>query len=54
MPSPTLSDLRRYAIARSLFKPTTIGKAIAKLGFLQADPSQVGFFETNLAEDGPC
>src|SRR2546422_9654590 len=21
---------------------------------LQADPSQVGFFETNLAEDGPC
>src|SRR6186713_70808 len=35
---PTLSDLRRYAISRSLFKPTTIGKAIAKLGFLQADP----------------
>src|SRR6187200_1369351 len=38
MSAPTLSDLRRYAIARSLFKPTTIGKAIAKLGFLQADP----------------
>jgi uncharacterized protein len=38
MPPPTLSDLRRYAISRSLFKPTTIGKAIAKLGFLQADP----------------
>ena len=35
---PTLSDLRRYAIARSLFKPTTLAKAIAKLGFVQADP----------------
>jgi len=35
---PTLSDLRRYGVCRSLFKPTTIGKAIAKLGFLQADP----------------
>jgi len=35
---PTLSDLRRYAIARSLFKPTTLPKAIARLGFIQADP----------------
>jgi uncharacterized protein YcaQ len=34
----TLEDLRRYAIARSLFKPTTLGRAIAKLGFVQADP----------------
>ena len=34
----TLSDLRRHAIARSLFKPTTLPKAIARLGFLQADP----------------
>src|SRR6187397_509950 len=33
-----LSDLRRYALARSLFKPTTLRKAIAKLGFIQADP----------------
>ena len=33
---PTLSDLRRYAVSRSLSKPTTIGKAIAKLGLLQA------------------
>ena len=33
-----LPDLRRYAIARSLFKPTTLGQAIAKLGFVQADP----------------
>jgi uncharacterized protein YcaQ len=31
-------DLRRYAIARSLFKPTTLPKAIARLGFVQADP----------------
>jgi uncharacterized protein YcaQ len=34
----TLEDLRRYAIARSLFKPTALPKAIAKLGFVQADP----------------
>jgi hypothetical protein len=33
-----LDDLRRYAIARSLFKPTTLPKAIARLGFVQADP----------------
>jgi uncharacterized protein len=38
MISPTLSDLRRYAISRSLFKPTTLGRAIEKLGFVQADP----------------
>src|SRR5450432_3877046 len=30
--------LRRYAIARSLFKPTTLKRAIDKLGFVQADP----------------
>jgi hypothetical protein len=35
---PTLDDLRRYAIARSLFKPTTLPNAIRKLGFVQADP----------------
>jgi hypothetical protein len=34
----TLSHLRRYAIARSLFKPTTLRRAIEKLGFVQADP----------------
>ena len=38
MMPPTLADLRRYAISRSLFKPTTLAKAIAKLGFVQADP----------------
>ena len=35
---PTLEQLRRYAIARSLFKPTTLRRAIRKLGFVQADP----------------
>ena len=35
---PTLDHLRRYAIARSLFAPTTLSRAIAKLGFVQADP----------------
>ena len=34
----TLSALTRYAISRSLFTPTTLPKAIAKLGFVQADP----------------
>src|ERR1700731_2869808 len=34
----TLEHLRRYAIARSLFKPTTLQRAISKLGFVQADP----------------
>ena len=34
----TLDHLRRYAVARSLFKPTTLNKAIGKLGFVQADP----------------
>lgn len=36
--TPTLADLRRHAIARSLFKPTTLPKAIERLGFVQADP----------------
>jgi uncharacterized protein len=34
----SLDQLRRYAIARSLFKPTTLPRAIARLGFVQADP----------------
>lgn len=39
MPAPlTLDRLRRYAIARSLFKPTNLPRAIAKLGFVQVDP----------------
>ena len=36
--APTLEQLRRYAIARSLFAPTTLARAVAKLGFVQADP----------------
>ena len=36
--SPTLQQLRRYTIARSLFKPTSLPRAIARLGFVQADP----------------
>lgn len=39
MPPPiTLADLRRHAVARSLFAPTTLTRAIGKLGFVQADP----------------
>ena len=35
---PSLQQLRRYALARGLFKPTTLPQAIARLGFVQADP----------------
>ena len=31
-------EVRCYAIARSLFTPTTLPKAIERLGFVQADP----------------
>ena len=34
----TLDTLRRYAVARTLFAPTTLARAISKLGFVQADP----------------
>jgi len=33
-----LARLRRHAVARSLFRPTTLGRAILRLGFVQADP----------------
>ncbi|MBN9407719.1 MAG: YcaQ family DNA glycosylase [Burkholderiales bacterium] len=36
--APTLDDLRRHAVARTLFKPTTLPAAIRRLGFVQADP----------------
>jgi uncharacterized protein YcaQ len=38
MPAPTLDDLRRYAVSRSLFPPTTLPAALRRLGFVQADP----------------
>jgi uncharacterized protein YcaQ len=38
MGSITLDDLRRHAVARSLFNPTTLPRAIERLGFVQADP----------------
>src|SRR5262249_41948685 len=34
----TLDRLRRYAVARSLFKSTTIKGAFDRMGFVQADP----------------
>lgn len=36
--TPTQDQLRRYAISRSLFNPTTLARAISKLGFVQMDP----------------
>ena len=38
MTPPTLDDLRRHAVVRSLFAPTTLPRAIERLGFVQADP----------------
>jgi uncharacterized protein YcaQ len=38
MPSISLHDLRRYAVARSFFKPTTLKLALQRFGFVQADP----------------
>lgn len=34
----TLDDMRRFAVCRSLFTPTTLKRALDKLGFVQADP----------------
>ena len=34
----TLQELKHHAIASSLFSPTTLGRAVHKLGFVQADP----------------
>jgi uncharacterized protein len=35
---PTLDHLRRHALARTLFVPTTLPDALQRLGFVQADP----------------
>ena len=34
----TLDHLKRYAVARSLFTPTTLKRAFDRMGFVQADP----------------
>ena len=34
----TLDDIRRFAVSRSLFTPTTLERAFDRLGFVQADP----------------
>jgi uncharacterized protein len=36
--SLTLDALRRFAVSRSLFPPTTLQRALDRLGFVQADP----------------
>src|SRR5690348_3128757 len=38
MAAVRLADLRRYAIARSLFAPVDLQTAIDRMGFVQADP----------------
>jgi uncharacterized protein len=35
---PSLEDLRRYALERSLFPATSLPRALRRLGFVQADP----------------
>ena len=37
-PAITLDHLRRFAVARSLFAPVSLRRAINRMGFLQADP----------------
>jgi hypothetical protein len=34
----TLDDVRCFAVARTLFRPTTLKRALQKMGFVQADP----------------
>src|SRR5258708_32157729 len=34
----TLDDLRRFTVARNFIKPTTLKRAIHRMGFVQADP----------------
>jgi uncharacterized protein len=34
----TLDDLRRFAVARNFFEPTTLRRALKRMGFVQADP----------------
>ncbi len=34
----TLDQLRRFTVARSLLKPTTLKRALNRMGFVQADP----------------
>ncbi len=36
----TLDNIRAFAVGRSLFTPTTLQRAIDRLGFVQADPIQ--------------
>src|SRR2546426_2350007 len=33
-----LRDIRRFAVARTLFPPTALSDAVERLGFVQADP----------------
>jgi uncharacterized protein YcaQ len=37
-PEMTLDVLRAYAVSRSLFEPSTLSRAVERLGFVQADP----------------
>lgn len=34
----TLDDLRRFTVGRNFFKPTTVKRALHRMGFVQADP----------------
>ncbi len=35
---PSLEQLRAHTVSRSLFRPTTLQKAVERMGFVQADP----------------
>lgn len=35
---PSLADVRRFALSRTFFRPTSLPRALSRLGFVQADP----------------
>jgi len=47
----TLADLRRFAAARSFSPPTTLKRALSRMGFVQADPIRAPDPVTALREE---
>ena len=50
MSNPSLADLRAFAVSRSLFPPTSLERALVKLGFEPA-PLLLGFVLGRLMEE---
>jgi uncharacterized protein len=50
----TLDALRRYAVARSLFTPTTLARAVQRVGYVQADPTCASTARLDCRSSVPC